>query len=76
MAWTSQPKRDLQAMKLKQEDRDVYKEKMELAIVEYKLINEDPASKVTLQSVWGAKLGGVPTVKRGVHESEFEDEDQ
>ena len=33
-------------MKQKQEGWEVYKEKMELAIAEYKLGKEDPASKV------------------------------
>lgn len=35
-------------MKLKQEDHEVYKQKMELAIAEYKWAKGDPASKVTL----------------------------
>ena len=51
MVCISQHKKDLQAAKLKQEDWEVYKEKMELAIAEYRLLKEDPASKVTIQSV-------------------------
>src|SRR5258706_2538281 len=52
-------------MKLKQEDQEVYKEKMELAIAEYRLSKEDPASKVTIQSV--AKDWNLPKSSLGHH---------
>ena len=65
MVQTSQRKKDLQATKLKQEDWEVYKEKMELAIAEYKLAKEDPASKVTLQSI--AKARNLPKSSLGHH---------
>ena len=42
MVQKSQHKTDPQATKLKQEDQEVDKEKMELAIAEYRLAKEDP----------------------------------
>jgi hypothetical protein len=65
MVQISQHKKDCQAMKLKQEDWEVYKEKMELAIAEYKLAKEDPASKVTLQSI--ANAWDLPKSSLGHH---------
>lgn len=65
MVRKSQHKTDPQATKLKQEDREVYKEKMELAIAEYRLAKEDPASKVTLHSV--AKAWNLPKSSLGHH---------
>ena len=65
MVRISRHKKDLQTMKLKQEDREVYKEKMELAIAEYKLSKEDPASKITIQSV--AKDWNLPKSSLGHH---------
>ena len=51
MVQTSQCMKELQATKLKQEDQELYKEKMEVTITEYKLAKEDPAIKITLQSI-------------------------
>jgi hypothetical protein len=65
MVQISQHKKDCQATKLKQEDQEVYKEKMELAIAEYKLAKEDPASKVTLQSI--ANAWNLPKSSLGHH---------
>ena len=53
MPTKGQRKKDMKQAKLKQEELEVYKEKMELAIADYKLAFCDPATKKSMQEVAG-----------------------
>ena len=65
MPTKGQCKNHSEQAKLKQEDMEVYKEKMELAIADYVVSKSDPAMKKTMQDV--ARYWRVPLALLGHH---------
>ena len=65
MPTKGQHKNHLEQVKLKQEEMEVYREKMELAIADYEVSKSDPATKETMQGV--AKYWRVPLALLGPH---------